>query len=334
MKMNDIQETIGQFWSSVFPSAIRIGLMVILFFMLVPFSEVINAVQPSLESGIKYLSQQDVQAILTFYGLDKLMPFLVLFLMLLIISVTDRLIFILSPLWFVDINLLEHNIFLKKVFDGDLAFIWAEYPTIEDSSELEYLIDYLVTKENPVVKQVTGVDYWYTKKNESYSILDYLKFLNLWFLAISVFSMVKGYLSFWWFLIYLVGFLFIQYMVIAYTFYQRRKYIILLSKEKTRIAKSFVMSNSTQANNERTDQFEDKISDIKSHLPKSDVDFYFFGISQKQWSRHIRMRLQRGKEYKPKQTDKVQFLLVNLVMVIIDLLRPFIRVKKRRHFEG
>jgi hypothetical protein len=328
MKMNDIQESIGQIWSSILPSVIRTGIMTFVFFLFVPFSEFANLVQPSLENGVKYLSQQDVQATLTFYGLDKLMPFLVLFIFLLIISITDRLIFVFSPLWFMDVNLLEHNIFIKTVFSGDLGFIWAEYPTIENDSELEYQIDYLVTKENPVVKQVSGVDYWFTKKNESYDILEYLKFLNLWFIVIGIIATAKGYLYFGLFIAYLIFFFFIQYLVISYVFFQRRKYIVWLSKEKVRIAKSFVMSNSPKFDESKVDEFTDKIDETRSHLPKSDVELFFFGLSQKRWAHHIQMRLLKGKEYKPRQKDYFQLFLVNVVMRIVDLVRPIIPARK------
>ena len=329
MKMNDIQETIGQIWSSILPSVVRISLMIIVTFLLVPFSEFIKFVQPSLENGINFLSQEDVQAIMTFYGLDKLMPFVVLFLFLLAIAITDRLIFVISPLWFMDINLLEHNIFLKKADREDLAFIWAGYPKIETTSELEYLIDYLVTKENPIVKQVTGVDYWYTKKNESYSVLEYLKFLNLWIIAVSIFSMVKGYLPFWLFIGYFAAFLLIQYLVISYIFYQRTKLIILLNEEKLKIAKSFVMNTPTLIRDVRVDELKGRISVIKNKLPKSDVDFYYFGIPQKRWAYHVRMRLNRGKGYVPRQNDKIQLFLVNLVMRTVDFIKPFLPKKKR-----
>lgn len=185
MIISDIQQSVIDLWRFLVPPiSILLSMSAITYFIW--GHSLVNRLQ-GLVPQLHYIENPKIERALKFYGLDKLMPLITLFIIIFILHASLTVFYgigqILPPHLSYDPNEL-----ILKISDNDrLARIWAAYPNIKDLSNLRLLIEQKTElEENESLRRLWGIEYWKEEMSSNSNGFRAIKFLILW----AVFSLL------------------------------------------------------------------------------------------------------------------------------------------------
>lgn len=184
---DDLPEAVVAFWRFLWPSTLHLGVMVGLLLYLAPRSldlcrELVR--RSATASLLAALRSETAEAI----GLNKLAPFLTLFVILLTMVMANDIAQwsggVLPPeiLWSSPADILAIG------RDEQLLAIWDRYPSVETASQLGALIDDLYTEH----AEGSGYSFWQDRVDFSAQVFHRLKFYALWALICSFIGFRQG----------------------------------------------------------------------------------------------------------------------------------------------
>lgn len=185
----DIRGLIHDAWEFYAPSAVRLAIIMIIW-LLLDDAGYFGFFVKSTSDGLKRLGESGAIATLDRFKLTALMPLLALFIISLLIYSADRIVFIIAALFPLDIAYSSSALYGMY---RRLSHVWRWCPAIEDITQLFALMELTITKARLEGKEIVleGLDSWQKKQRAISQQTQFLKFLVLWTLAVSLFFVTR-----------------------------------------------------------------------------------------------------------------------------------------------
>ncbi|MHC1757731.1 MAG: hypothetical protein AB9861_20305 [Methanosarcina sp.] len=187
MIISDIQQGVIDLWEFLVPRVSILLIMGVITYYILGYSHVKRLKNFSLY--LHHLENKEIKEALKFYGVDKLMPLITLFLIMLFLHAS-----------FTIFNGVGHMLPPQLSFDlagpflesdhGELARIWATNPNIQNFDDLCMFIKQTTEfEENESLRMLWGIEYWQNEINHRYSRFNSIKFLIFWTFLLLILSL-------------------------------------------------------------------------------------------------------------------------------------------------
>jgi hypothetical protein len=135
MKLSDIQEAVVQLWNLILPPVINLTVLTLTTYFVTPalFLSITSHI-PLIDPAI--LNDPTLQKLLDFYGINKLAPFLLIFLLIFALYVLQILVSSLASILPGALTVVPARLTFQIAGSERLTRIWSMYPDVDDLSIL------------------------------------------------------------------------------------------------------------------------------------------------------------------------------------------------------
>lgn len=140
MKINELPSTVERAWDFIVPSIVE-ALIAILIVILIAGNAPLHSLSAILRPYLDILKDPEVIKLLSAYGIIKLMPIILLFILLLVTYTFDKVAHLIGGLLPITLSWDNHAIMARKVSASLVADVWKHYPDIDNVPDLHRLID-------------------------------------------------------------------------------------------------------------------------------------------------------------------------------------------------
>jgi hypothetical protein len=187
MNVSDIQQSVSDLWNFLVPPVtLLLSICVITYFLC--GHSLVDRIKKYFQIMSNF-EKKRFDNTLIFYGLDKLMPFITLFLIMFFLNAS-----LIISMYIADpippsLSYEQELLFLQSSNSDYLATIWANNPNISQFSDLCMLIRHEAEYEkDDNFRQMYAIDFYKDKANSTLTNFNITKFLFLWVIILVIFS--------------------------------------------------------------------------------------------------------------------------------------------------
>ncbi len=179
MKINELPSTIERMWDFVIPSIME-ALIAVLIVLFILGNSPLHAFLLFLAPYVSTLKNPEVIKLLSAYGIIKLLPFVLLFILFLIAYAFDKIAHLIGGLLPITLAWNHYGMMARNVSAFLVADIWKYYPNIDNIPDLHRLIDERLARAKVEKDPLFATAIFLEKRfNKLHEHLNFLQFLTI-----------------------------------------------------------------------------------------------------------------------------------------------------------
>ncbi len=191
MNVSDIQQSVTDLWRFLVPPVSILLCMSVITYYICGYSPVKLFQEFLLQ--LPDIQNEEIEDVLQFYGIDKLMPIITLFLIIFFLHASYTIFIAIGSQLPPYLSHDNNKLFIAVDGGTRLARIWAAHPNIQDFNTLCMMIEQESELEkDQSLREVWGLDIWKNIRSSNFLRFSSTKFLILWtFLSLILFQKLE-----------------------------------------------------------------------------------------------------------------------------------------------